>query len=972
MKSISARAINRDLAWNLIMFSSYSAKVLGPSTKDTKGKLFPGGTLEFYAAANADILFGGIPIVSANFANANQGVCDPKYLTASFDAGRKSFNFDFELCDTGYCDPYDNSPGFKYEYIKKCPNWYSGNTDDGVTAGYANSPGSSYGSKANPTIKLNNKKFQDNHIFDPSQFGYRYGKVKSNTMSLQVDSRSLSLALAVNYGMLLISDLVKVERNAKLTSLLTNLAKQNQITIAQANTIFSFYDPKQLPMDHIYCMISEKAALPAAGGLPSFNGGADDDAQFGDGNNDDDAFLINFGGASKDINGIPADLAVSLLFVIKDYDFSKLLIVNDRSNDIAKLENAIRDAWAASNIPVSSGAHRSKVTDAKIWWVNSDSTTNTASSAPGFLPYTRRLSSPTGPITTITYGFKWNPNSSGKSTLYEALDFLVQTVVDSDFFSQLDTKLNSANLNLAALSNTPTSSKYDFFIDDFYVKPKNTVDDDYVKSHSSQDDYFGDDGGGAPTGDDGYYRRELSDSDPDSTLKRVLRERIDEVGTMNQVENHRLLKTKPKIPKVNKDSGATCFVKVGDTFMLPVASHFGQAGSTKCKCKKLNIDKFTTTPSTPKYVDDPDCYSVDKMGASPTGNIIDSTLCPTVPEFPFLPADCNSPGAKDKMACKYVNINIGLIFYPFKADPREVLSPKPTVKANGQIFALGMKAQNLIKNDPTSGDLTFIKSALNAMGMVNSATEDYTYLANGNVGSPDSDCTSSDIIPTSSSPANLPTDAYKTSCTGKLYMTKYSTDRWKKAFNDLCGPTKCSILYFRLSDDTQNPVMNMYSYVAPKSASNNQIIYDEKIIDELKSKLPTQLNEQYYQCVQTVFQSIITGIGVGKSNADVFGAVAVTVTIIIILQLMKRSGKKLKTKQEKDEDHLAAVAYRQDKITEAIQLLIESNQGKGSNGDKLQKCIEAVRKIDEGNYEVEWEEISEGYSEKPKGFLLEK
>jgi len=158
------------------------------------------------------------------------------------------------------------------------------------------------------------------------------------------------------------------------------------------------------------------------------------------------------------------------------------------------------------------------------------------------------------------------------------------------------------------------------------------------------------------------------------------------------------------------------------------------------------------------------------------------------------------------------------------------------------------------------------------------------------------------------------------------------------------------------------------SYVAPKSASNNQIIYDEKIINELKTKLPTQLNEQYYQCVQTVFQSVITGIGVGKSNADVFGAVAVTVTIIIILQLMKRSGKKIKTKQEKDEDKMVAVAYRQEKITEAIELLIE---GKG-NGNNLQKCIDAVRKIDQGNYEVEWEEIPEGYTEKPKGFLLDK
>jgi len=496
-----------------------------------------------------------------------------------------------------------------------------------------------------------------------------------------------------------------------------------------------------------------------------------------------------------------------------------------------------------------------------------------------------------------------------------------------------------------------------FFIDNFYVKPKATIDDDYIKSHPIDDDYFADDGGGAPEIDDGYSRRELSDND----LKKSLRRRIDQIGTMNQVENHRLLKTKPKIPKVSKESGATCFVKVGDTFMFPVASHFGQAGTTKCKCKKINAAKYNNGGTT-AYVNDPDCYSVDKMGASPTSNIRDATACPNIPDFPFLPIDCNSPTSKGKNACKYVNINIALIFYPFKVDPRDK-SPKPVGKPNGQIFSLGMKAQQLIKNDPISGDLTFIKKALNAMGIVSKATEDYAYLAKGNLGDPATDCESGELNGASN---NL--DGYYTACNGKIYTTKYSSDRWKKAFYELCGPTQCSMLYFRLSEATQTPIMNMYSYVAPKSASNNQIMYDEKVITELKSKLPTQLNEQYYQCVQTVFQSVITGIGVGKSNADVFGAVAVTVTIIVIIQLMKRSGKKLKTKQEKDEDKMAAVFYRQEKVTEVIQLLVDAN-GKGNN-DHLKKCIEIINRIDQGKYEVEWEELPEGFTEKPKGFLL--
>lgn len=801
MKNIAERASNRDLAWNLIMFASYSAKILGPITKDMKGKVYPGGTLEFYSAADADVLFGGIPIVSANFANADHGVCDPKYVTASFDAGKKSFIFELELCKIGYCDPYDPITDYKYSYINQCKNWYSGKvTRDGITSGYPSPPLTGAYPPLGTLHDLDTKIFSANKIFEASQFGYRYGKAKSNTMQLQVDSRSLSLALAVNYGMLLINDLVKIERDPKLTAILTNLAKQDQITIAQANSIFSFYDKKQLPMDPIYCMVFDNAAFPGADGLPSFNEGGDDDSILGgdDTFKNDDEFKINFGGSKKDINEIPADLAVSFSFVIKDYDFNNP--TTPPTSHLPLLETAINNAWTNCNIPSSAAAHVSKVSDKKLWWLNDDPSTNTNSNSGQFLPYTRKLvtrklaAATIGSTTSITYGFKWNPTLSGKKSLYEALEFLTQTIIDSDFFTKLNIELSTLKSNNPSdtfNANNPTSSKYNFFVNDFYVKPKTIVDDDYVKKNPSNDDYFADDGGSAVQSDDGN-RRELSETD----LKSELRNRIHEIGTKKQVENFRLLKSKP-IPKVNKNTGATCFILAGETFMYPVASHYGQAGTTRCSCKKY----YTPQSGTPKYVNEPDCYSVDKM-TSPSDNVKNSTECPTIPDFPFLPKDCESSNSKDKNSCKFVNINVGLIFYPFKADPRN-RSPKQKPRANGQILNFGLKAQSSFKQDPVNADIKFIKSSLNAMGMVSSATEDYNLLANGNLGDSASNCESGEV-----NGGGNNQDHYSTNCNGKRYMTKFSEDRWKKAFYELCGPTKCSMLYFRLTDSSKTPRYN--------------------------------------------------------------------------------------------------------------------------------------------------------------------
>ena len=77
VKSVTQTGKLRDYAWNMVMWGSFSSTVQAPDRKDEiTNKVQPGGSLQFYANADSDILFGDRQIMSVNFGNKN-GICAP-------------------------------------------------------------------------------------------------------------------------------------------------------------------------------------------------------------------------------------------------------------------------------------------------------------------------------------------------------------------------------------------------------------------------------------------------------------------------------------------------------------------------------------------------------------------------------------------------------------------------------------------------------------------------------------------------------------------------------------------------------------------------------------------------------------------------------------------------------------------------------------------------------------------------------
>lgn len=211
------------------MFGSYTATVKGPFQTDDEGHLSSGGKLEMYAAADPDIILGQRQIISVNHGHRH-GMCDPTKTSGKFDAATSSFVFSTTLCPVGPCS--------KTAALQACPEQ-----------------------------------------FVPSQFDYMYGKTESNALDISVDTRTLSLALAVNFGMLSIKDLDMVEKDDQLTAALSALYMAKQISLSDSKSIFGFIDHKTVPMEPVYCMLLKgKSGLVAETGV-SFNGGEDDDAQ---------------------------------------------------------------------------------------------------------------------------------------------------------------------------------------------------------------------------------------------------------------------------------------------------------------------------------------------------------------------------------------------------------------------------------------------------------------------------------------------------------------------------------------------------------------------------------------------------------------------------------------------------------------------------------------------------------------------
>ena len=88
-------------------------------------------------------------------------------------------------------------------------------------------------------------------------------------MEVKIDSRSMNLALAVNMGMVNVSDLNMVARDADLKILTKSLVSDKFMTKDEAKTLNGYFDTQFLPMDPIYCITYTNSSLKAASSASS-------------------------------------------------------------------------------------------------------------------------------------------------------------------------------------------------------------------------------------------------------------------------------------------------------------------------------------------------------------------------------------------------------------------------------------------------------------------------------------------------------------------------------------------------------------------------------------------------------------------------------------------------------------------------------------------------------------------------------
>ena len=92
-------------------------------------------------------------------------------------------------------------------------------------------------------------------LFVPQQFGYVKANSPSKSMDVSVDVRALATAMAVNSGILNISNLEMLPRDEVFASILKQLVKANFMTKAEANLVKPFYDVRFEPRQTVYCMV---------------------------------------------------------------------------------------------------------------------------------------------------------------------------------------------------------------------------------------------------------------------------------------------------------------------------------------------------------------------------------------------------------------------------------------------------------------------------------------------------------------------------------------------------------------------------------------------------------------------------------------------------------------------------------------------------------------------------------------------
>lgn len=107
-------------------------------------------------------------------------------------------------------------------------------------------------------------------ILSPQALGYDSYYSSSTNLEFQINMEAVSVALAVNMGLLKLNALVQIPGDTSRVSLLNKMVDAGHISLSQANHTSSYYDSRNLPASPIYCY-SENP--PTADKDPSWESG---------------------------------------------------------------------------------------------------------------------------------------------------------------------------------------------------------------------------------------------------------------------------------------------------------------------------------------------------------------------------------------------------------------------------------------------------------------------------------------------------------------------------------------------------------------------------------------------------------------------------------------------------------------------------------------------------------------------------
>ena len=220
--------------------------------------------------------------------------------------------------------------------------------------------------------------------------------------------------------------------------------------------------------------------------------------------------------------------------------------------------------------------------------------------------------------------------------------------------------------------------------------------DDGLSSAPTPEDYNDDGLSSAPTpedyNDDGLSSAPTPEVRKTRSLQIVLRSRVPELvdqkiksfkvpGSSNDIERKLL-----QVEKVNKKTGASCYIRAADTFLYPVIKDFGVGGTSSFP----GTFNFTSSKKFKKGED-----QIIRL---------DGSLFSQFP-LPCTESNVNSANKKTKATysdCKLFHVNVGFVFYPgVPANSKSTLK----TNTNGKIFKFGESAFEAMLADPVNGDI---------------------------------------------------------------------------------------------------------------------------------------------------------------------------------------------------------------------------------------------------------------------------